>query len=219
MIINRFENNFVLFTISIVVFLLMLGLIPIAQFEEAKLIESFSFWLLLVLSLVSLRLSPLSFKRLLFCFVFFILADVIGNHITNAAQSLRLVAMLVFMCIIFIEVSSQIFFSKESTVNRILGSLSLFLIIGIQWAIIYLFCESVAPNSFSGLQAEDNTAMFVNAIYFSFISLTSVGFGDVLPLSSMAKIIVAIEGVTGLFYMAVVVSTLVSSVQLRPEDK
>lgn len=211
--INHRNNNFLLFTLTIISFLLVISFLPTVRIEEVKLIESLSFWIFLLISLFSLKLSKKSLYRLTACFILFVVTDVIGNHVTTNAQSLRLVAMLVFISIIFIEVSSQIFFSREKTLNRVLGSLSLFLIIGIQWAIIYLFIETIQPNSFSGIQSEDNAIMFLNSIYFSFICITSVGFGDVLPISPVARIVVAIEGVTGLFYMAVVVSTLVSSTQ------
>ncbi|WP_254662444.1 potassium channel family protein, partial [Vibrio parahaemolyticus] len=55
---------------------------------------------------------------------------------------------------------------------------------------------------------EDN---FSNSAYFSFVTLTTLGYGDISLVTPIAKTLVYLESVVGVFYMAVVVSSLVSS--------
>ena len=50
-----------------------------------------------------------------------------------------------------------------------------------------------------------------NFIYFSFVTLTTLGFGDLLPVSPLARFLVYMEAVPGVFYMAIVVSSLVGA--------
>ena len=50
-----------------------------------------------------------------------------------------------------------------------------------------------------------------NAAYFSFVTLTTLGYGDISPLTPLAQVVVYLEAITGVFYMAIVVSSLVSS--------
>ena len=52
---------------------------------------------------------------------------------------------------------------------------------------------------------------FSNAAYFSFVTLTTLGYGDISPLTPLAQVVVYLEAITGVFYMAIVVSSLVSS--------
>jgi hypothetical protein len=49
-----------------------------------------------------------------------------------------------------------------------------------------------------------------NAFYFSFITLSTVGFGDITPVSKVARTLAAMEAITGLFYVAVLISRLVA---------
>jgi voltage-gated potassium channel Kch len=52
---------------------------------------------------------------------------------------------------------------------------------------------------------------FSNAAYFSFVTLTTLGYGDISPLTQLAQVIVYLEAIVGVFYMAIIVSSLVSS--------
>jgi len=56
-----------------------------------------------------------------------------------------------------------------------------------------------------------------NFIYFSFVTLTTLGFGDLLPVSPLARFLVYMEAVTGVFYMAIVVSSLVGARMSKSE--
>jgi voltage-gated potassium channel len=57
------------------------------------------------------------------------------------------------------------------------------------------------------------------AFYFSFATLTTVGYGDIAPVSSVARMLAVMEAVTGLFYVAVLISRLVALYSTQPQPK
>jgi voltage-gated potassium channel len=86
------------------------------------------------------------------------------------------------------------------------------LLIGFAWAFGYGIIELINPGSFSGL-AEIDTDNHVGRImqlrYFSFATLTTLGFGDILPRSPSARTLATLEAVTGQIYLAVLIARLV----------
>jgi hypothetical protein len=91
---------------------------------------------------------------------------------------------------------------KVVTADMIYCAISTYLLIGIGWAGIFGVVEAVAPGSFSGTPA-------IDLLYFSFVTLTTLGFGDILPLSILAKRLVIFEATMGSIYMAVIVAMIV----------
>ncbi len=66
------------------------------------------------------------------------------------------------------------------------------------------------PNAFSGLALEDNAKMASNLIYFSFVTLTSTGYGDIFPVHPVARSLCNVETIIGQLYPATLLARLVS---------
>ena len=92
---------------------------------------------------------------------------------------------------------------KTVTTDMIYCAISIYLLIGIMWAGVYAILDSVSPGSFSG------TPGSVDPIYFSFVTLTTVGYGDVAPLTILAKRFAVFEAAMGSIYMAIIVALIV----------
>jgi len=92
---------------------------------------------------------------------------------------------------------------KTVTTDMIYCAISIYLLIGIMWAGIYAILESLSPGSFSG------AASSVDPIYFSFVTLTTVGYGDVAPLTILSKRLAVFEAAMGSIYMAIIVALIV----------
>ena len=86
------------------------------------------------------------------------------------------------------------------------------------WAIAYLLILEFSPSSFTGLEAKNWGDNFSNAAYFSFVTLTTLGYGDISPISPVAQVIVYLEAIAGVFYMAIVVASLVGASQNSQEN-
>ncbi len=111
----------------------------------------------------------------------------------------------------FKSIARQILFTGQVNSNKVIGSVALFLLLGLMWAIAYLILLEFTPDAFTGMEAISWGQNFSNAAYFSFVTLTTLGYGDISALTPLAQVIVYLEAITGVFYMAIVVSSLVSS--------
>lgn len=117
---------------------------------------------------------------------------------------------IVYYCFIFSEVMYQITMTKEVRINVIIGSFCGYMLLSMIALFAYLLIENNFTHSFHGISS-GNTALVYNELsYFSFITLTSIGFGDIYPITDMSRLVVAFFGMTGQFYMAAVVGIIIS---------
>lgn len=94
------------------------------------------------------------------------------------------------------------------TFHRIQGAVAAYLLLGLLWGHAYALVASLRPHAFSGMPgaAEGARAFY----YFSFVTLTTVGYGDILPVHPAARSLAMLEAVTGPLYLAILVARLVS---------
>jgi hypothetical protein len=97
------------------------------------------------------------------------------------------------------------------TWSRIQGGLSAYLLLGMAWASAFEFFEYMRPGSFHFVSAPENIDELASKLtYFSFSTLTTVGFGDVTPLTSYARSLSIAEAVMGQLFPAVLMGALVA---------
>lgn len=119
-------------------------------------------------------------------------------------------ALTFAMTLVIIEV-----FSDDCvTIDTISGALCAYLLLGLTFASIYAFIDIIQPGSF--ISTVSATAIDLSSehagldrIYFSFITLLTVGYGDIAPLSHAAKLFTIIEGFFGQVYLVVMIARLV----------
>jgi len=108
-----------------------------------------------------------------------------------------------------------IFKAKRVTTNLIFGSICIYLLIGLEWSFIYSLMEILNPGSFQvdtpgfGEFLSDRQSLTIRFVYFSFITLTTLGYGDITPVTPPAQFIALIEAITGQFYLTILVARLV----------
>jgi Ion channel len=115
--------------------------------------------------------------------------------------------------IIFLTfITYHIFFStfKSKIVNRnvIHGAIVVYLLIGFIWSNIYGLVESLHPGSFKHI-TEHVAFWHRPLVYFSFVTLTTLGFGDITPATPLAQSLVILEAIIGQIYLIIQVSWLV----------
>jgi hypothetical protein len=112
------------------------------------------------------------------------------------------------LCIV---VGGAVFAPGGVTYHRIVGAILLYLAVGLIFAALFCFVAVAAPHAFTGVVAlRDNLAVASDLIYFSFVSLTSVGYGDIAPLNPYARGLANIEAVIGQLYPATILARLVT---------
>ena len=100
--------------------------------------------------------------------------------------------------------------SNDIDLNKIFGGICAYLLIGLIWAFFYLFINLVSPESFNGLTSTMIVHQFPDLLYFSFVTLATVGYGDLTPVKPLARTVAYLEAIVGQFYVAVLVAWLVS---------
>jgi hypothetical protein len=110
-----------------------------------------------------------------------------------------------------VVVSRAVFGPGKVTFHRIVGGVLLYLTIGLTFVALFGLVALNIPEAFKGLDArQGNFAIAGNLIYFSFVTLTTVGYGDIIPLHPYARGLANLEGVIGQLYPATLLARLVT---------
>jgi hypothetical protein len=121
-------------------------------------------------------------------------------------------AVLLVICVVMIL--RYVLTSHEVTVDTVFGAFVAYFLIALTFSSIYQALAIIEPASFSMPSSSDTAGGNLRNIefnYFSFVTIASLGYGDILPRLPTARMLSVIEVVIGQFYMAVVVAWLVSS--------
>lgn len=136
-----------------------------------------------------------------------ILTDLLDNFLPHAvtAWAPKIVGVIVFsyiVAVIFMYLIRQ----EEVTADMVMAAASEYMLIGIMFSYIYSLIEAVHPGSFNLQNSQGDRSVF---LYFSFVTLTTAGYGDILPVSAPARSLAILEQVTGQLFIAVLVARLV----------
>ncbi len=95
--------------------------------------------------------------------------------------------------------------------DRIVGAICVYLMIGLAWAKVYETLEAVVPGSFGfPAHTHPSTVSLAHFTYLSFVTLTTLGYGDITPTTAVARTLAWLEAVTGQLYLAITVARLVA---------
>jgi hypothetical protein len=120
-------------------------------------------------------------------------------------------AIIILLSFFSVTILSYVFGSGRVTADKIFAAICVYLLVGYAWTFIYAILDEIQPGSFANLivNERDFPGRVMQLRYFSFMTLTTVGYGDVVPRSSIARTMAALEAVIGQFYLAVLVARLV----------
>ncbi|MEO0853076.1 MAG: ion channel, partial [Cyanobacteria bacterium J06648_11] len=100
--------------------------------------------------------------------------------------------------------------SREVTSDTVRGGVSVYMLIGFVWALFYSMAETLDRNAFSQVLVTDSTS-FLKALHFSFTTLTTLGYGDIVPVSELALVLTNLEAIAGQMYSTIFIAILVGS--------
>jgi voltage-gated potassium channel len=205
------QNNFVYLFFSLVLFLFSAAIMSEFPGTIGQDIFSVVTILMLLLSLKSLRTEKTWVWAVYFLVVSYVVLTVLGRvfeHDLNVY--LTLLILLLFFIGSFSRAVKQVLFIGDIDGNKIIGSLSLYMLLGLIWAIIYLLLLAMDPTAFSGIETAHWQQSFSRVAYYSFVTLTTLGYGDILPTNHLSEFFVYLEAIIGVFYMAIIVASLIS---------
>jgi len=205
------KNNFVYLFFSLIIFLFSAAVV--AEFPGSLSEDIFSIVtiLMLIVSIKSLKSEKTwmwAVYALIALFIIFTVSAKFFEHQVTVYVTLAI--LLIFFTGSFVIAAKQVLLVGDIDGNKIIGSLSLYLLLGLIWAVIYLFFIVLDPGSFSGVEESTWQQGFSRIAYYSFVTLTTLGYGDILPTNHVVEFFVYMEAIIGVFYMAIIVSSLIS---------
>ena len=209
-VLNR-QNNFYYLFFSLIILLFSAAVVAEVQGTLMEDIFSFVTLLMLLASIKSLK-TDVTIKWSIYAVAtIFIVLTVLGKLFPHHFYVyILLITLFLFFVGAFVAAFRQVLFVGDIDGNKIIGSLTLYLLLGLIWAMIYLIILTMDPQAFSGIEAGNWQQIFSRVAYYSFVTLTTLGYGDILPTNHIAEFFVSMEAIFGVFYMAIIVSSLIS---------
>jgi voltage-gated potassium channel len=121
----------------------------------------------------------------------------------------HLILLLSFFVWMTWVAARQVLFTGDITENDIVGAICIYMLLGLIWAMLYLFIAELSPGAFNGLPQAPWLENFAEAVYFSFVTITTLGYGDISPVQPLPRFLVLMEAIVGVFYMAILVASLI----------
>jgi hypothetical protein len=120
--------------------------------------------------------------------------------------------LAVFLGFVSVALFSYLGLPGPVTRGRIYGLVNLYILLGLFYFAVFNFVETVHPGSFrdTGLPASVGVSRH-SLLYLSLVTLTTLGYGDILPVSQPARTMAALEATTGVLYIAITVARLVAA--------
>jgi len=137
--------------------------------------------------------------------------------VNDRVRAVGYVFTIVFLGYLVAVIIGALFRRRAITTDMICASICAYLLLGVCWAIVYSLIEILLPGSFSisdahlGVSGELNVSGAESqfALYYSFITLSTLGYGDMIPINPVSRVFSYCEAVTGQIYLAVLVARLV----------
>jgi hypothetical protein len=115
-----------------------------------------------------------------------------------------------FILIAIIAMSRFVFITDRVTTNRIVGSVCIYLLIGMFFTFVYAALGILVPGAFDiGGRTLGKMETFRDYLYYSYITLTTTGYGDMLPMSPITKMLAVVEAIVGPMYLAIMIARLI----------
>ncbi len=204
------KNNFVYLTFGIVLLLFVAAMVD--QFPGLlghQIVQSFS--------VINIAIGIYGFKSESAFFrtgIGLVLVVIVILFLGVLMEELKLYYVHLFILLCFYVWSiwlaaKQVLLSGAIDANKIVGAICIYLLMGLIWALMYLFLAQAIPGAFNGLDQLVWYDNFANVAYYSFVTLTTLGYGDISPVAPVARFLVYMEAVVGVFYMAILVASLI----------
>jgi hypothetical protein len=148
------------------------------------------FSLLLVSAIIILRLLHYTLQ----------IQDPVLDKVQQGLSAIFLIQMLIM-------IGTHIEKENEVTIDLIMAAACTYILLGMLWAYAYYFVESLHSGSFKGIEHVGYDLLDFN--YYSFVTLTTVGYGDILAITKPARALSIFEAITGQLYLAIMISRLV----------
>ncbi len=132
-----------------------------------------------------------------------------GSALTiDTSPTLREGLTLAALLLLAVAVSINVFAPHHTLGDRIFGAIVLYLLLGLIWAVAFALVDRLVAHAFAGhLQTGSGVGEWT---YFSFVTLTTLGYGDITPVTRIARSLATFEALIGQLHPAIIIARLVS---------
>ena len=132
------------------------------------------------------------------------------SHLTDISsfRTIGNILTILFIGYTTTVILSYLFTEDEITGDVIMGGICVYFLIGLAWAFIFFTLELFQPGSFQMPQGQGTTDLS-HFSYYSYVTLTTLGYGDFTPISAQARSLALLEAIMGQLYIAILVARLV----------
>lgn len=171
------------------------------------------FSLFMLLAVWSLAASRRIFQlgALLVLCIFSIVGIDIFIGFSRTLDILSLLLMTIFCSLSCYIATFNVFVMHRVDFNSLVGAFCVYLLLGVMWSLFYCASFILGWGAFSGINDAQGLEVFPDLVYFSFVTLASLGYGDIFPVGELTRTLAYLEAVTGQFYLAVMVAGLVGA--------
>jgi len=201
----------------------LLALIGIYPIFEGRVWGGLLMEIMLSLILLSSVLTLMENRRTMVAGLILLAPPLTLNWISHYNNSLIITSLMsyttiVFMLFVVIMIGRTILNKPQVTRDSIFGALCIYLLLGIVWALVYSIIELHNPGSLSIDAAIASGTIdskfgqgFLSFLYFSYVTMTTLGYGDVSPVTPVVQSLSILQAIVGQFYVATVIASLVAT--------
>lgn len=136
-----------------------------------------------------------------------LILDIFINY--SWAPYVNLIVALLFYLMTTGIAFSALLKGERIDLNTLMGSICVYILVGMSWSILYFFESIVHPGAFNGVNITSTKQEFTDLLYYSFVTLSTLGYGDITPITPIARTLAYIEALFGQFYIAILVASFV----------
>lgn len=185
-------------------------IVPLPLFETVASPVLFALNLLIGVLLFSASKKKMFFVVILLVVaVFSLLYEFSSDRPTHLVKGLKLFPFFLFFILLVIELVSQIWSSEIIGKNVIFGLISGYIALGFIAFFICLSIETFQPGSFNGLPKVEGISSTEDLMYYSYITLMTIGYGEIVPETMLAKKAAVLIGLMGQFYLVILTAIVV----------
>lgn len=206
------HGNFFYLLVSLLLLIVLTPVLTDLTVLPAAVVRAVVFSTVLAVGVWSLQGSRRSFLIGMFLAVVGIVVSLAATLIDlRALELLAMLAFVAFLVVAIFEALRKVIRARVINANRVTGAVCVYLMLGLLWGALYSVLYTVSPDAFRLPAGEVDAVTTSTWNYYSFVTLTTLGYGEIVPVSATARTLAFAEAVTGQLYVAILVAGLVGA--------
>jgi hypothetical protein len=148
------------------------------------------------------------------------------EDLSRVGFAVVIVPTVIFFCYLVWHILNDVLRGRRLTTEKIIGAIVAYLLIGMTWSLAYMLVVVIEPGAFripedvvAVVRSDPQETPWSVFVYYSFVTLTTLGYGDITPVSALARTLSWFESVVGPLYLAILIARLVGIQVAEGRDK